>query len=299
MFHCAAVAASRRAFSWRALSALSATPLPPSPQQHKYCALRPFLTALGHQAQSTDWAHRRGLSHLAAGAGTAVVGAPNAAARHSSSGDLTPSLPAAAHGGAAAAAALYGNILLVHHKSKGEAYLEEGIQLLRAYAGGGSSSSSSSADSSGGSSGSSLHGGQDDTKVLPPLMIVGKLQGGSFPGATYFGAGNVEKIRQRAEEAGVDRVFLNVNLTPRQLRNLEQELGLPAVDRTCLIVGLFAKKSRGELSMIKVGGRAGAPLFWHGEDGRGRRRAGRRCSGWGRVGGRKKKEEGGGRLGGS
>ena len=57
---------------------------------------------------------------------------------------------------------------------------------------------------------------------------------------TYVGPGKVEDLKQRLREADANLVACDDELTPRQERNLEEALGVPVVDRTAVILDIFA-----------------------------------------------------------
>ncbi len=57
---------------------------------------------------------------------------------------------------------------------------------------------------------------------------------------TYLGPGKVAEAKQAAQEADANVIACDDELTPRQQRNLETELGLPVVDRTTVILDIFA-----------------------------------------------------------
>jgi GTP-binding protein HflX len=57
---------------------------------------------------------------------------------------------------------------------------------------------------------------------------------------TYIGPGKLEEVKEAAAAADANLVAVDDELTPRQERNLEQELGMPVVDRTAVILDIFA-----------------------------------------------------------
>jgi GTP-binding protein HflX len=56
----------------------------------------------------------------------------------------------------------------------------------------------------------------------------------------YFGKGKLSELRQAIEEADANLVAVDDELKPRQERNLEQALDLPVIDRTAIILDIFA-----------------------------------------------------------
>src|SRR3954453_4898992 len=56
----------------------------------------------------------------------------------------------------------------------------------------------------------------------------------------YLGAGKVDELKPLLEEADANVVVADHELTPRQQRNLEKELDVPVLDRTAVILDIFA-----------------------------------------------------------
>lgn len=69
---------------------------------------------------------------------------------------------------------------------------------------------------------------------------------------TLIGKGKLEELRGRADALGVDLAVLGVNASPSKERNLEEALGVPVVDRTQLILGIFAKRARSKEGKVQV-----------------------------------------------
>jgi GTPase len=57
---------------------------------------------------------------------------------------------------------------------------------------------------------------------------------------TYLGPGKIEEVKAAAKAADANLIACDDELTPRQERNLEKELGMPVVDRTATILDIFA-----------------------------------------------------------
>ncbi|SDD99871.1 GTPase HflX [Nocardioides lianchengensis] len=62
--------------------------------------------------------------------------------------------------------------------------------------------------------------------------------------ATYVGRGKVEGIAEIVQATGADTVICDGELAPSQLRNLEDKLKVKVVDRTALILDIFAQHAR-------------------------------------------------------
>ncbi len=58
--------------------------------------------------------------------------------------------------------------------------------------------------------------------------------------ATYVGRGKVEGLKEIVDATGADTVIVDGELAPSQLRNLEDKLKVKTVDRTALILDIFA-----------------------------------------------------------
>src|SRR6201991_772072 len=56
----------------------------------------------------------------------------------------------------------------------------------------------------------------------------------------YFGKGKLVELKQLVKELDANLVACDDELLPRQERNLEQELGVPVIDRTAVILDIFA-----------------------------------------------------------
>ena len=62
--------------------------------------------------------------------------------------------------------------------------------------------------------------------------------------ATYVGRGKVEGIAEIVQATGADTVICDGELAPSQLRNLEDRLKVKVVDRTALILDIFAQHAK-------------------------------------------------------
>ena len=60
---------------------------------------------------------------------------------------------------------------------------------------------------------------------------------------TYVGKGKLEEIRQYVEEHEIGLVIFDDELSPKQLRNIEQTLKVKILDRTSLILDIFASRA--------------------------------------------------------
>ena len=76
--------------------------------------------------------------------------------------------------------------------------------------------------------------------------------------ATYLGRGKVEELAGLSREFDADTVVFENELSPAQQRNLEKLLGRTAIDRTAVILDIFAQNARSpegkaqvELAMLR------------------------------------------------
>lgn len=70
--------------------------------------------------------------------------------------------------------------------------------------------------------------------------------------ATYIGKGKVEELQFLARELDIDTFIFDDELSPAQQRNLEEELGTKIVDRTALILDIFAKHAHTREGALQV-----------------------------------------------
>jgi len=62
--------------------------------------------------------------------------------------------------------------------------------------------------------------------------------------ATFIGRGKVDELRQVVLATGADTVICDGELEPAQLRNLEDRVGVKVIDRTALILDIFAQHAK-------------------------------------------------------
>ncbi len=75
---------------------------------------------------------------------------------------------------------------------------------------------------------------------------------GTIHPATFIGRGKVEEVRLAAEEREADVAIFDDDLSPAQVRNLEKALGVKVVDRSELILDIFARRARSRESRLQV-----------------------------------------------
>ncbi len=102
-----------------------------------------------------------------------------------------------------------------------------------------------------------------DESVVDELRSLAKTAGAETVGelvqrrdgvnpAFYIGAGKVRALKDLAAETDADLIIFNGDLTPAQLRNIERETGVRAIDRTELILDIFARHARSRQAKLQV-----------------------------------------------
>jgi GTP-binding protein HflX len=69
---------------------------------------------------------------------------------------------------------------------------------------------------------------------------------------TYLGPGKLEEVKAKAKEWDANVIACDDELSPRQGRNLESELGIPVVDRTTVILDIFAGHAHSAEGKLQV-----------------------------------------------
>ena len=70
--------------------------------------------------------------------------------------------------------------------------------------------------------------------------------------ATYMGEGKLEEIKSACELMEIDTVIFDDELSPIQLRNISDFLGVKVIDRTILILDIFAMRARSGEGKLQV-----------------------------------------------
>jgi GTP-binding protein HflX len=85
-------------------------------------------------------------------------------------------------------------------------------------------------------------------------QVVGRaVQGRKAPDrATWIGKGKVEEIAAAAKELGADLLVFDDDLAPSQVKNVEEASGLPAMDRSGLILDIFKQRARSREARTQV-----------------------------------------------
>ncbi len=86
------------------------------------------------------------------------------------------------------------------------------------------------------------------------LKVVGQAQQNAdqLSAATYFGLGKVNEIKALAQGLKADRLVVNDELSPTQIRNLEAITKLQVLDHTELILEIFSSRAKTKQAKLQV-----------------------------------------------
>ncbi len=70
--------------------------------------------------------------------------------------------------------------------------------------------------------------------------------------AHYVGKGKIDEIKAFYDEADANLVIFNDELSPSQIRNLEEALACKVIDRTMLILDIFARRAKSKEAQMQV-----------------------------------------------
>lgn len=70
--------------------------------------------------------------------------------------------------------------------------------------------------------------------------------------STFLRSGKVEELVQLAEEIKADMCIMDDEITPAQQRNLEQAFGIPVLDRTEVILGVFGMRAQTKEAKLQI-----------------------------------------------
>lgn len=71
-------------------------------------------------------------------------------------------------------------------------------------------------------------------------------------GATCVGSGRIEEIRDFCKQNEIDFIVFDVELTPTQIRNIEEATDVRTIDRTMLILDIFAIRAKTNEGKLQV-----------------------------------------------
>lgn len=103
--------------------------------------------------------------------------------------------------------------------------------------------------------GANLNNGEDYLTSLEELGALAQACDMEVAGATsqtldavhkafYIGTGKVDEVKQMAQELCADVIIFDNSLSPMQMRNLQERLEKPILDRSALILDIFARRAR-------------------------------------------------------
>jgi GTPase len=90
-----------------------------------------------------------------------------------------------------------------------------------------------------------------DTAGGDVLQVTRQKRGHPHP-QTVIGSGKVEEIALQVQTSGANLVVFNRDLSPAQIRNLENQIGVRVVDRTEVILDIFAQRARTQAGKLQV-----------------------------------------------
>ncbi|MFN0149562.1 MAG: GTPase HflX [bacterium] len=71
-------------------------------------------------------------------------------------------------------------------------------------------------------------------------------------GATYIGSGKVDELRDAAREQGATLIVFDNDLSPAQARNVEKVTAVKVIDRSELILDIFARRAQSAMARAQV-----------------------------------------------
>ena len=69
---------------------------------------------------------------------------------------------------------------------------------------------------------------------------------------TFIGDGKVDEVRDLVSSAGADLVIFDNDLSPSQVRVLTERIGVQVMDRSALILDIFAQRARTREGRLQV-----------------------------------------------
>lgn len=108
-----------------------------------------------------------------------------------------------------------------------------------------------------------LHDGEDFERSMQELKSLAQACGMEAAGqivqnldkihpALYMGKGKLQEIREYLEEEDIGLLIFDRALTPSQMKNLQDFLGCPILDRTTLILEIFASRAQTREAKLQV-----------------------------------------------
>ncbi len=72
------------------------------------------------------------------------------------------------------------------------------------------------------------------------------------PSPTYLGKGKIEELKHAVKQEDIDTVIFDDELSPNQQRILEEKLSAKVIDRTALILDVFAQRARSREGRLQI-----------------------------------------------
>src|SRR3954451_14677571 len=69
---------------------------------------------------------------------------------------------------------------------------------------------------------------------------------------TYFGKGKLDELKRAIKETDSNLIAVDDELSPRQERNLEEAAGVPVIDRSAIILDIFAEHAHSAEGKLQV-----------------------------------------------
>lgn len=94
----------------------------------------------------------------------------------------------------------------------------------------------------------------EELSATAGVMVVGKIlqKKQSIDPATFIGGGKLEELNSMCAAMEADVVIFDDELTGAQIRNIENKVGIKVIDRTVLILDIFAKRARSREGKLQV-----------------------------------------------
>lgn len=84
----------------------------------------------------------------------------------------------------------------------------------------------------------------------PVLTVLQKLD--KVESATFVGSGKLIEIKENCESYDIDLIIADSELSPTQIKTLERECGVRVIDRTTLILDIFALRAKSKEGKLQV-----------------------------------------------
>src|SRR5690606_37930453 len=99
--------------------------------------------------------------------------------------------------------------------------------------------------------------GMDELRALAEachIEVIGKVtqKAQRVTSSHYIGTGKINELKAIADELQATTIVFNDELSPSQIRNLEQDLELKVIDRTILILDIFAERAQTKEAQLQV-----------------------------------------------